>query len=125
MTMPPSECPRHDGRLGLGDRLPGCVDIGVEIAETVPGLAATGQRHRDARDSVACERFGHLAPPPGRVADARAVHEDQRRQGVSSTGRCHDPHYRPTSQMSVSAVREAGTLRTTLALAGPPLRAIS
>lgn len=77
---------QHDGRLGLGDRLPG-VDIGVEIAETVPGLAAAGQRHRDARDSVACERFGHLAPPPGRVADARAVHEDQRRHGTTSLGR--------------------------------------
>jgi hypothetical protein len=69
---------QHDGRLGLGDGLSGCVDIGVEIPETVPGLAAAGQRHRVARDSVPCERFGHPAPPPRRVADARAVDEDQR-----------------------------------------------
>jgi hypothetical protein len=27
---------QHDGRLGLGDRLPDCLGIGVEIAETVP-----------------------------------------------------------------------------------------
>ena len=77
---------QDDGRLGLGD-LPGSVDIGVESAETVPSLAAAGQRHRDARDSVACERFGHLASPPGRVADARAVHEDQRWHGALSLGR--------------------------------------
>jgi hypothetical protein len=33
---------QHDRRLGRVDRPPGGVNIGVEIAETAPGLAAAG-----------------------------------------------------------------------------------
>jgi len=96
----------HDGAVDRGDRLPARIDVAVEVAEIIAGFAATRQRQSDSRDPEIYERLRHPAPPPGGVADACAVNEDQsrHREARGVLGRSGEPlSVAPTSAATAGA----------------------
>ena len=70
---------QHDRPVGRVDHFTARVDVGVQVAAFVAGLAAAGERHSDGPDAMRGERLGHLLPPPRVVTDTRPVNKDQGR----------------------------------------------